>query len=100
MHPPHVVRIEEKERSGEVPVRRRDPEAEEAGHLYVRRRRRLLLLLLLRVRGGRRFLFLFLAAASAHHPNAGLDEPDHLRLLAVLGNLGVATSSSANVHTE
>jgi len=68
-----------------VPVRRRDPEAEEAGHLHVRRR----LPLLLRA-GGRRRKLLAGAAASGHRLDAGLDDPDHLLLLAILGNLGIA----------
>ena len=68
-----------------VPVRRRDPESEEAGHLHVRRR----LPLLLRA-GGRRRKLLAGAAASGHRLDAGLDDPDHLLLLAILGNLGIA----------
>jgi hypothetical protein len=91
---PHVVKIEETKGSSgwsvTVPVRRRDPEAEEAGHLHVRRRRRRLLLL----RGGRRWFLCLAAAASAHHPNAGFNEPDHLRLLAILGNLSIANASA------
>ena len=75
-----------------VPVRRRDPESEEAGHLHVRRR----LPLLLRA-GGRRRKLLAGAAASGHRLDAGLDDPDHLLLLAILGNLGIAIRTHAQL---
>jgi hypothetical protein len=84
--------LKEKMAMATVPVRRGDPEAEEAGHLHVRRR-----LPLLRAGGRRKFLA---GAASGHRLHAGLDDPDHLLLLAILGNLGIAIHTHAQFISE